>query len=228
MNRRRPRVQFCAVGVLVAACLDGSANTDGDSAGTSCGDGVLDSGEECDDGNIEEGDGCSAVCVRSWRRAFISSTVQQGDFGGIAGADAICQGLADAVALGGTYLAWISDTTGTPADRFMRATVPYVVVGATPEDPRIIAETWDDLVDGQLTTSILYDERGVFAFSPTDVWTNTQPDGTLTGEFGSCGEWTTAGGTSGAVGNADSLGETWTRNTTTSCSMYLRLLCFEQ
>ena len=89
-------------------------------------------------------------------RVFASSTVQNGDLGGVNGADAICQGLADASPLtqGGRYLAWISDSLGnSPSTRFTQATVPYQLV-----DRDIIADNYTDLTDGTIQNDIFVDE----------------------------------------------------------------------
>ena len=49
--------------------------------------------------------------------------------GGVAGADAKCQSLADNANLGGTYKAWISGTTDGPSKRFEQSgfldSLPY-------------------------------------------------------------------------------------------------------
>jgi len=54
------------------------------------------------------------VCVR---RVFITSTVFTSDLGGLEGADATCQNLADAAALDGTFKAWLSSSTVAAKDR---------------------------------------------------------------------------------------------------------------
>ena len=72
--------------------------------------------EACDDGNLADGDGCSAACLTE-KRAFVTSQLYNGNMGGLAGADARCQGLADAVGLPGTYRAWLSSATESPSTR---------------------------------------------------------------------------------------------------------------
>ncbi|MCB1058064.1 MAG: hypothetical protein KDD11_21405, partial [Acidobacteria bacterium] len=57
---------------------------------------------------------------------FVTSVGHDGNFGGLAGADAFCQSLADAVSLGGTFKAWLSDSTTSPADRFAHRSESYV------------------------------------------------------------------------------------------------------
>jgi hypothetical protein len=60
------------------------------------------------------------------RFAFVSGTKFTGALGGLIGADQQCAALAGAAGLSGTYRAWLSDDTGSPATRFTPSTVPYV------------------------------------------------------------------------------------------------------
>ena len=59
-----------------------------------------------------------AVCVAgkciAALRVFVSSATYDGALGGHAGADATCQSLATAAALGGTWMAWISGRDELP------------------------------------------------------------------------------------------------------------------
>ena len=91
-----------------------------------------------------------------WGRCVVHRLRHQhlhnGNLGGLAGADAICQARAEAagsLAAPGTYLAWLSDAGGgvdppvSPSTRFIQASVPYRLVNGT-----IVAASWSDLVDG--------------------------------------------------------------------------------
>src|SRR5262245_61095552 len=86
---------------------------------------------------------------------FLSSTEQAGDLGGIAGADAICQSLAHAADLPGTYRAWLSDGNASPSTRFSRSTAPYTLVDGT-----LIAGNWNELTGGALQHAIDLAETG--------------------------------------------------------------------
>ena len=50
-------------------------------------------------------------------KVFVTSTVHDGNLGGLVGADAICNSLASAAGLAGTYKAWLSDGSGWPRCR---------------------------------------------------------------------------------------------------------------
>src|SRR3990167_8014597 len=56
-----PKAIECATGII---CPEGTqcAAVQKICLLSSCGNGLIDSGEACDDGNITEGDGCSASC----------------------------------------------------------------------------------------------------------------------------------------------------------------------
>jgi hypothetical protein len=123
--------------------IDGLVTTNADkiaallSGGTTqvCGDGVRQYREECEIGTLY-GTSCTfggtLACVpgtctldksgcRTWARTFVTSTLQLGTFGGLAGGDAICQARADAATLGGTWRAWLSTSTVDARDRIVGA-----------------------------------------------------------------------------------------------------------
>ena len=127
-------------------------------------------------------------CPNGSCRVFLASTRSNANLGGLTGADATCQRLADEAELGGTYRAWLSDDTGSPATRFsVQSPDPYVLV----DDTTIVANDWDDLTDGSIQSRINMTEtdeinNGVY------VWTNTAPDGTVSSVRGGldCQNWT--------------------------------------
>ena len=88
------------------------------------------------------------LCGGDTSNVFVTSTIHDGNLGGLAGADAICQARAEAdgsLAAPGTYKAWLSagGAGNSAADRLTHATVPYKLVNGTQ-----IAADWDRLVDG--------------------------------------------------------------------------------
>ena len=79
----------------------------------------------CSGGNICcNGSCCAGCCDRDGAcgacLAFVTSTLQQGNLGGLSGADALCTTRAQAAnpPLPGIYMAWLSDDTGSPSSRF--------------------------------------------------------------------------------------------------------------
>lgn len=208
--------------------LDGAGNL---LCNPPCGDGVVQPPEECDDGNDANGDGCSLVCRDEQKWVFLSSTAHNGNFGGIAGADAICQARATTAGLAGTYLAWISDPSGSPASRFKRATVPYLLVDAGHTK---VADDWSDLTDGSLDHAIdIHEYGGLVEWGL--VWTGTNTAGGYAANpWENCLSWTrTQEGIQwyGGFGYADpgNTTDNWTDSGTVwECNAGLRLYCFQQ
>jgi len=134
------------------------------------------------------------VSCATRKRVFVTSQLYTGNFGGLAGADARCQERADAAGLGGTYMAWLSDNTGSPSTRFTRSSVPYVLVDGT-----VVADNWTDLTDGTIDAPINRTElngappNGDMTCTSVSVWTNTRTDGTQWNPGNSCNNWTGTG-----------------------------------
>lgn len=94
---------------------------------------------------------------------------------------------------------------------------PYVNVNGV-----IIANNYDDLVDGSLLTTPDVTEDGVAAAVPF-AWTATNFNGTPTSGGRNCTGWTNAGpGTTDAQrgwnGKGDETDEDWTTNGVVNCS----------
>lgn len=188
-----------------------------------CGD---DGGPACDCAAA----GCFAdACVKS---VFATSTVTTPDFGGLAGADKICQDAATRVGIPGQYKAWLSDANASPATRFTKSTVPYHLIGGIE-----LAADWDDLTANGPSAAIDVDPAGVKIDDATKnalVWTNTGRDGRQE-NYGKasayCQGWTsTAVAEQAVVGWLTKRGEAddWTFSVVTPCSASARLYCFQQ
>ncbi len=150
---------------------------------------------------------------------FITSTRHFGNFGGVAAADAECAARASAAGLNGIFLAWLSDSTVTPAIRFTRSVLPYVRVDGT-----VIADDWADLTDGTLDNPILTDELGA-AYTNSQAWTGTGSQGNAGASR--CSDWTLTA-LSGQVGYSNATGVAWTNETSVPCTVERRLYCVEQ
>src|SRR5207245_9449153 len=105
-------------------------------------------------------------CVAT-RRAFITSSAFTADFGGAGAGDTACQNLANAAGLGGTWMAWVSDSNSSPSARFSRATVPYRLLDGTR-----VAASYAALASGTLEHGIDRDQRGT-VWPTREVWTAT-------------------------------------------------------
>lgn len=193
--------RFCCNG----ACCDGCCSATGDTGGT-CG-----------------------VC-----RVFVTSTTYNGNLGGITGANANCQGLAEAASQPGIYKAWLSDDTGAPVNNFPCTAASCSAQGYTLVDgSTVVANDWVDLTTCEgpypqecLAHAIDMDETGA-SVGLSAVWTNTVPDGNISGAS-SCGNWSAAFGQSNAAGQSNLTNEWWTELTQPLCSDSNRLYCFQQ
>lgn len=152
-------------------------------------------------------------------KAFASSEIVSGALGGLAGADALCNKLAKAAALPGTYVAWIS-VSGTNAVDRVKSNGPWQLVNGT-----TVATTKADLTKGSLTSRFDKDEKGATPPAAEDrVWTATSANGTFSGP--DCNGWT--GGGSGLVGEAEQTNGGWTALTNEACSEVNRVYCLQQ
>jgi hypothetical protein len=188
-------------------------------------------GIACGAGNICDGGACRALrcgdpgidCL-----VFISSTRHTGNLGGLAGADTICQNLANAAGIPGQFMAWLSDSSASPSTRFpTKSSSPYKLLNGGK-----IADNWADLTDGTLDAFISVPDTGDEGGSgPGDYsWTATLGNGLATGEH--CNNWTSASsgatGTAGYQRRALEAGGKWTVYTQATCQTNLHLYCVQQ
>ena len=143
------------------------------------------------------------------------------DFEGLAGADALCQGIATSRGLPGTYKAWLSDSTESPLTRFTRNPNGYF-----DRRGRLIASNWADLTDGSLQTRVVYNELGEQITRDSSVYTGTKIDGT--GDGGTyCDNWSLST-SSITKGFSHRNNGTWTDGLQEGCNFRSRLYCFRQ
>lgn len=179
----------------------------------------------CPTGQCCDGTGTCGEC-----KVFATSTKGPGNIGGLEGADAECQRLANAAGLPGAYLAWLSDSNASPASRFTKATAPYSLPGG-----EVVATSWADLTNGNpLRHAIDQIETGdeVTGTGPSGfrAWTNTTDNGDASGADpdGNCADWTTdAASPTGNFGSTMSTTQ-WTAAGFQQCPAEARLYCFQQ
>lgn len=236
---------ICTAGSCAApSCTDGVKNgteLDVDCAGP-CGASTCSAGQTCTDNTQCKSQMCAGtnVCI-SPKRVFITAGKFTGaQIGGLTGADAKCQAEADAAQLGGTYKAWLSDITGSPASRFTKSVVaPYVRT-----DGLVLAQNFDDLIDGTLGGPINRNasnqvQTGAAICDTNTFWvvTNTNSNGTMLSDTTSCTNWTTNTGGS-AWGRNDRADSLWSSSCSGGatppapdipfCGKPASLYCFEQ
>ena len=114
---------------------------------------------------------------------FVSSTDHDGDLGGLAGADLICQDLADApgsIVPEGEYVALLSTDDVNASERITPSTGPYIRPDGAPVAANFAAlfATGVASSDRDLINSVFVDETGMFR--DVRVWTGTVRSGTAT------------------------------------------------
>ena len=170
--------------------------------------------------------GCKRLLNCGPCRVFLTSTTQDGNLGGLSGADTICQGLASTAGLPGTYRAWLSDDTQSPSTRFSQSDGAYQLInGAT------VAKSWTDLTDGTLATPITVTETGATFDDPgLRAWTNTLANGNAGGVLNEdCVGWTSsANGSHGDEGQVTATSDNWTTFASGTCNNEFHLYCFQQ
>jgi hypothetical protein len=216
-------VRFALGTLLLAACSSSYAETPRDADGgttpppkddaSATDASVLDAATEGCNGTID--------CARI---VFVSSETSSGKLGegGLAGADALCQRLADASSKtrGRRFRAWLSTESTPAAGRLPQGTKPY-----RRTDGIEIAGSFAQLVTVPLAKPLNVDENGEIV-ATTEVWTGTGPSGGKDGEL--CNDWTaTTQAATGRQGNAARTDASWTTDNDFPCNVQARVYCFE-
>ncbi len=164
------------------------------------------------------------------KKVFLTSQNGSGNLGawpgaggktGLAAGDAICQSLAGAASVTGTFKAWLSDGTTNAVDR-LTGNGPWIRL-----DGVKVADNKADLTDGSLFTAINLTETGTY-YDNYGVWSGTTDDGIKTNNH--CNNWTE--GTvahTGSYGIAGTAGARWSGSASgNNCDWSLVFLrCFE-
>ena len=156
---------------------------------------------------------------------FVTSTSHSGNLNGIGGADAICNSLAVAARLPGTYNAWLAtDSLDDPQTTFYQAPGPYILTNGDR-----VADRWVDLTNGDIIRPINVDETGAESIV-SNVWTNVDFQGQALdpNDVGNCSDWTEGNSGIGIVGSSSATDEDWTDLPAVSCTGLQRLYCFGQ
>ena len=155
---------------------------------------------------------------------FVTKAAFQGNFGGLAGADARCQSAARSAGLPGIFRAWLSTHNQPAGARLVHKNVPYVMPGGIK-----VAENYRDLTDGLLAHPIDRTEYGEAVLSPFLARTATTPDGQALTP--TCSDWTSRRRyDGGAWGATDATTSAWSRTGVFPgrCDYLAHLYCLEQ
>ena len=163
---------------------------------------------------------------------FVSSTLHTGNLNGLAGADAICQGLADApgsIVPEGEYVALLSTRNINGAQRLTPSSGPYLR-----SDGAIVAASYAALFSTRnvaspahdLVTTVNRDELGDSQNNEV-VWTSTTRNGI--NPTNTCDDWTLADQSLiPATGNTSQTDEGWIDFSGRSCDTSARLYCVQR
>lgn len=166
------------------------------------------------------------------KRVFVTSTTYHGNLktaggasSGLAGADQLCNEVAASTNLGGTWIAWLSDSTHDAIDRVEDVSPWYNV-----DRSAIIFANKASLGTKPYDTfgPLLADETGKFGGNGETryTWTGTRAGGRKGENF--CNDWSTDGlGTYGDYITA-SYAAGWANGTLQECLRSAALFCIEQ
>jgi hypothetical protein len=169
----------------------------------------------------DAGDAGHEVDGLATKLVFVTSTTYNAALGGLAGADAKCQMVADAAMRLGTFKAWLSDATTSATSRLAHSTIPYALLDGT-----IVAADFDALAAVPHAHELNQDEHGVL--STSHAWTGSRFNG-LPEPNASCSSWTTAAATPTAVvGSPAGKDFTWTEDFLDECNTLHSLYCLQQ
>lgn len=156
------------------------------------------------------------------KRVFLTSTSYVGNLGGLAGADLKCQQSADKSSLGGVWKAWLSDDTTSATSRMSKTNAFYNRI-----DKVLVAQGWNDLVDGSLLSPINVTEKNA-TMNVSWVWTNSTATGEIRQATGnSCDNWS-ANGSGGSTGDSSRVDTGWSDFGASACYISRPLYCIEQ
>jgi hypothetical protein len=121
-------------------------------------------------------------------------------------------------------MAWLSDDTESPTERFFHAKGRDVLVTG-----EVVADDWEDLTDGTLQSGIDRTLSGELRKS-YPVWTATTPSGEAFADKNDCENWSSnSPDLFTRQGVARNVNETWTDDGwMTLCGTGGVLYCFEQ
>ena len=173
----------------------------------------------------------------TYKQIFVTEGTWNGDLGGISGADGYCQSEADLAGLSGTYRAWLSTESYSPASDWSGLSTGFNAFSLT--NGALVATSWSDLIDGSIQHEINVSANGTeIVDAQSYVWTGTLINGeavppSSNGPGYNCTNWTstqaTFGSDMGNIGHAKKTDGWWTEWTPVNCgNPQARLYCFEQ
>ncbi len=166
----------------------------------------------------------SSVAPNGALRAFVTPAIYQGNFASGLGeptveADRICQVQADAQAIGGQWMAWLSSDSSVAPTR-LTGEGPWISMAA--EAPSTLFLNRAQLEAGPQDTEWLFPD-GTNTGGSLCSWTGTTARGDLAN---TCLNWTLDNG-SGTAGSTNAVLDAWTDNGSENCFSFCAFYCFE-
>lgn len=150
---------------------------------------------------------------------FVTSTIHDGDLGGVAGADAECNARAAAAGLPGEYIAWLSTPEFDAITRIAGSR------GWIRPDGRPFADTLAQDIRPNWYPPAL-DEFGAVVPDGTVTITGTNYKGAFFDKLGTCADYTATMAAQGvATGDPFSGAGNWSSGGASVCSVPMRLFC---
>lgn len=171
----------------------------------------------------------------TYKRVFVGQNNNGGIMGGLSGANSICQQEAINAGLGGTWKAWLSDSTHSPANQsdgevWTQYNGQYRLTDGT----TVVATSWAGLTDGFISSLISRFATGPGPICSSCVYTNTTSTGNIKSTVPSqiCNNWTSDTGsqTGPIMGSTNAGNSGWTEfnQPSLSCLSNWYIYCFEQ
>jgi len=225
--------EFCAGGRChdgIRPCIDDAGCDEGSDSCIACTSGVPGTNDPTcpstpSSPNYNNCIGGNCNYVYQYYRVFVTNGLFDGNLGGLEGADARCQNIAESRSLGGIWEAWLADDGESPVARFDYGTdiEPFELLNRD-----LVADDMADLVDGDsLYNAINRNEFNAGVSGEERVWTGVLGDGNIAGA--KCNNWISDNNAhNGADGRRVRTDSGWTYVGSSSCSADRRLYCFEQ
>lgn len=164
------------------------------------------------------------------KRVFVSSDTYYGDLknsgkGATAreGANKLCNELATAASLGGTWKAWLSVEVADKAPAALTDVGPWYLT--SPASPMVFANL--AATSSPPLTAIDYNEKGVAVGISYPVWTGTQSSGNASVD--TCNGWSSVSPSYSGMRGAANSTTYWTQNgASEKCNEKKAIYCFEQ
>jgi hypothetical protein len=167
----------------------------------------------CGDGSISPSAGGDMKLAFGGKRVFVTKGAYTGS-----AAPGACQVAANAAALGGIWVGWLSTSSVNAIDKITAAGPWKLLTGET---------VFSNHAQLAVTVSVSLDvtEDGATLPGNVYVWTGTNGDGTVAPY--TCADWTSSGSEVGTIGASADTSTDWTNYGDGPCSDSKAVYCFE-